>query len=441
MRSALEPEWETRLDRKQYGFRPGRGCHDAIEMIHRAVAAKGAKRDWVLDADLKSAFDKIDHNFLLERLGTFPAREQVREWLKAGVVDKGRYSLTEEGTPQGGVISPLLLNIALQGMDKAAGVRYDSRGSVESGYPTVIVYADDFVALCHSRAQAEEVQGKLGAWLQERGLSLNRDKTRIGRISDGFDFLSFNIRRYRTSQGSKVLTRPSRDAMKKIRRRLADELRAMRGSPTAEVIWALNPVIRGQANYYRTGASKKAFQALDSYLWRQLYKWALRRHPRKGRKWVTARYFGQFNQHRRNRWVFGDRETGAYLHQYAWTKIVRHAPVPGRHTPYDPALAQYWADRRRKQKPPQLAPTWQNALRDQHGLCPLCGELLLYADRAPDSLSQWEIWFAAIRKAMTRQAIADDSTGRTKHRLVHAHCARRHPDDGPPGTEQQAAQA
>ena len=335
----------------------------------------------------------------------------------------------------------MLLNIALQGMEKAAGVKYDSRGYVGSGCPTVIVYADDFVALCHSREQAEAVQARLGAWLKERGLTLNKEKTRIGRISDGFDFLSFNIRRYRTSQGSKVLTRPSRDAMKKIRRRLADELRAMRGSPVAEVIYVLNPVIRGQANYYRTGASKKAFQALDSYLWRQLYKWALRRHPRKGRRWVTARYFGLFNPHRRNRWVFGDRETGAYLHQYAWTKIVRHAPVPGRHSPYDPALARYWADRRRKQKPPQLAPSWQTALRDQRGLCPLCGELLLFADRAPDSPGQWETWFAAVRKAMTRQAITDNSTGRTKHRLVHAYCASHHPDGGPHGTDQQAAGA
>jgi RNA-directed DNA polymerase len=106
VRNALEPEWEARLDRKQYGFRPGRGCHDAIEMIHRAIAAKGAKRDWVLDADLKSAFDKIDHNFLLNRIGSFPAREQIRGWLKAGVVDRGRYSPTIEGTPQGGVITP-----------------------------------------------------------------------------------------------------------------------------------------------------------------------------------------------------------------------------------------------------------------------------------------------------------------------------------------------
>jgi RNA-directed DNA polymerase len=161
VRSALEPEWEARLDQKQYGFRPGRGCQDAIVMIHRAVAPKGAKRGWVLDADLKSAFDKIDHNFLLERLGTFPAREQVHAWLKAGVVDKGRYSPTEEGTPQGGVISPLLLNIALQGMEEAAGVKYNPDGHVRPGCPTVIVYADDFVALCHSRQQAEAAQGKL----------------------------------------------------------------------------------------------------------------------------------------------------------------------------------------------------------------------------------------------------------------------------------------
>jgi RNA-directed DNA polymerase len=154
----------------------------------------------------------------------------------------------------------------------------------------------------------------------------------------------------------------------------------------------------------------------------------LPRAPKKGRRWVTARYFGQYNPHRRNQWVFGDRETGAYLHQYAWTN--------------DPALARYWADRRRKRKPPQLAPSWHRALRDQHGLCPLCGEPLLYTDDAtPDSLSQWETWYAAVRKAMTRQAITEDSTGRTKHRLVHAYCARRHPDGAQHGTDQHEADA
>ncbi|MBM0240109.1 group II intron reverse transcriptase/maturase [Micromonospora sp. ATA32] len=343
VRNALEPEWEARLDRKQYGFRPGRGCHDAIEMIHKAVAAKGAKRDWVLDADLKSAFDKINHSFLLERIGTFPAREQIRGWLKAGVVDRGRYSPTLEGTPQGGVISPLLLNIALQGMEEAAGVTYEYRGNVKAGCPTVITYADDFVALCHSREQAETVKTRISTWLKERGLHLNQEKTRIGRIDDGFDFLSFNIRRYHVHSGTKVLTKPSSNALKKIRRRIAEELRALRGATPIEVIMKMNPIIRGQANYYRPGASKKAYQSLDHHLWRHLYKWARRRHPKKGRRWVTARYFGPFNPHRRNKWVYGDRETGAYLHQYAWTTIVRHVPVTGRHSPDDPALAQYWA--------------------------------------------------------------------------------------------------
>lgn len=352
VRNALEPEWEARLDPKQYGFRPGRGCHDAIEMIHRAIAAKNAKRNWVLDADLKSAFDRIDHNFLLERIGTFPAREQIRAWLQAGVVDQGRYSPTVEGTPQGGVISPLLLNIALQGMEEAAGVRYDSRGFVKGGCPTVVTYADDFVVLCHSREQAKTTQARIGAWLKERGLSLNKEKTRTGRIDDGFDFLSFTIRRYHVHTGTKVLTKPSHDAIKKIRCRIAEELRALRGASPLEVIATMNPIIRGQANYFRPGASKKAYQTLDDHLWQHLYKWARRRHPRKSRKWVTARYFGPYNPHRRDRWVYGDQETGAYLHQYAWTKIVRHVPVIGRHSPDDPALTQYWADRRRKRKPP-----------------------------------------------------------------------------------------
>ena len=130
---------------------------------------------------------------------------------------------------------------------------------------------------------------------------------------------------------------------------------------------------------------------------------------------------------RRNKWVFGDRETGAYLHHYAWTKIVRHAPVPGRHSPDDPALAQYWADRRRKRKPPQLAPSWERALRTQRGRCPLRREPLLHMDDPPDSFTQWETWYRGIRKALAHQAITQTSSGPTIHRLVHTDCARRQP--------------
>jgi RNA-directed DNA polymerase len=430
VRNALEPEWEARLDPKQYGFRPGRGCHDAIVMIHRALAGKNAKREWVLDADLKSAFDRIDHNFLLDRVGTFPAREQIRGWLKAGVVDRGRYSPTDEGTPQGGVISPLLLNIALQGMEAAAGVEYGPHGWVKRGRPTAVTYADDFVVLCHNREQAETVAARLSPWLKERGLSMNQEKTRIGRVDAGFDFLSFTIRRYHKSAGPKVLTTPSRSALKKIRQRLAQEVRSLRGTDPAEVIKVMNPIIRGQANYYRPGVSTKTFKGLDNYLWRLLYTWARRRHPKKPRRWVASRYFGAFHPTRRDRWVFGDRETGAWLHKYAWTKIVRHAPVPGRYSPDDPALAQYWADRRRKHKPPQLAPAWERALRTQRGRCPICAEPLLYVDDPPDSGTQWESWYRGIRRALAHQAITQTSSGRTDYRLVHTACARRHPGAG-----------
>ena len=241
------------------------------------------------------------------------------------------------------MISPLLLNIALQGMEEAAGVAYDYRGGVKPGCPTVITYADDFVALCHSREQAEAVHARISVWLKERGLSLNKEKTRIGRIGDGFDFLSFNIRRYHGDNGTKTLTRPSRNALTKIRRRNALELRALRGATPTEVIIKMNPIIRGQAHYYRLGASKKAYQSLDNHLWQHLYKWARRRHPRKSRTWVTTRYFGTYHPTRHNQWVYGDRQTAAYLHQYAWTTIVRHTPVAGRNSPDDPALTEYWA--------------------------------------------------------------------------------------------------
>jgi RNA-directed DNA polymerase len=435
VRNALEPEWEVRLDPRQYGFRPGRGCHDAIASIFTTVSQKAAKRVWVLDADLKAAFDRIDHSFLLDRIGTFPAREQVREWLKAGVVDRGRYAPTIEGTPQGGVISPLLLNIAMQGMEESAGTRYDKNCHAIPGTPAIVTYADDFVALCHSREQAEMVRGKLSTWLKPRGLSFNQDKTRIVHLDDGFDFLSFNIRRYHTKDGTKVLTKPSKDALAKIRRRLRQELRGLRGATTEAVIRRLNPIIRGQAAYHRTGVSTKAWAALDNHLWRHLYTWGLHRHRNKGRKWVTARYFGTFNKARNDKWVFGDRASGAYLHKYSWTKIVRHVVVTGRASPDDPALTQYWADRKRKQPAPQLADSWHKALRAQAGTCPLCGNQLLEATNHPDSASQAETWYAALREALTFHASAARNGSRTINRLVHTRCARRHPDDEPAGTD------
>ena len=176
--NALEPEWEARFEPRSYGFRPGRGCHDAIEAIFHVARGANPSGGGSLDADLAAAFDRIDHAHLLGHLGTFPARGLIAGWLKAGVIEKGRFAPTEEGTPQGGVVSPLLLNVALHGMEQAAGVRYQQTGlragQTVPGSPVLIRYADDLVALCHTRDEAEQVKARLAGWLAPKGSDLQR---------------------------------------------------------------------------------------------------------------------------------------------------------------------------------------------------------------------------------------------------------------------------
>jgi RNA-directed DNA polymerase len=430
VRHALEPEWEARFEPRSYGFRPGRGCHDAIAAIYNACKGPTARRVWALDADLAAAFDRIDHDHLLAALGSFPARDMIRGWLKAGVFEAGKgFAPTVEGTPQGGVISPCLLNVALHGLEEAAGVRYKTSGihagDTERGSPAAIRYADDMVVLCHSQQQAEQVKAQLAVWLAPRGLAFNEDKTKIVHLSEGFDFLGVNVRRYHR----KLLIKPSKAAVKRLRERLAAETRKLRGLNAAAVIAALNPVIRGWAAYYRTVVSSEIFSSLDTYVWRLLYKWARWRHKNKPRRWVVTRYFGKFNKFRNDHWVFGDRDSGAYLVRFSWTSIERHVPVKGAASPDDPALASYWANRRTKVKPPLDGYTLRLLTR-QAGRCPLCGDHLLSAEQPPQSPEQWEQWWLHV----TRRAIA--ASYLTHHgrpgppnddqiRLVHFSCQRR----------------
>jgi RNA-directed DNA polymerase len=422
--NALEPEWEARFEPRSYGFRPGRGCHDAVEAIFNTAKGLDPKRRWVLDADLAAAFDRIDHHHLLDQLGAFPARVLIAGWLKSGVLDRGRFAPTEEGTPQGGVISPLLLNVALHGMEQAAGVRH--RTGVDAGKtardsPVLVRYADDLVVFCHTRDRAEQVKAQLAAWLAPRGLAFNEGKTRVVNLDEGFDFLGFNVRRYR----DKLLIKPSKTAVKRIRARLRTELRALRGANAQAVLARLNPIIRGWAAYYRIAVSSRTFHALDAYLWKLTYKWARRSHPNKPRRWVTTQYYGRFNTARRDRWVFGDRESGAYLLKFSWTGIVRHQMVTGAASVDDPALADYWAQRRSKKKPP-LDSTGRRPLAAQHGRCPICRGLLLHADREPQSPDEWAQWINATHKAIRKNAIIVKRVGtnsdETVTLLLHAHC-------------------
>jgi RNA-directed DNA polymerase len=443
--SALEPEWEARFEPNSYGFRPGRGCHDAIEAIFTTARGRHCKRQWVLDADLVAAFDRINHAHLLRMIGMFPARGLVAQWLGAGVVEHGWFTPTQEGTPQGGVISPLLLNVALHGMETAAGVRHYPAGAhagrTVKGSPVLIRYADDFLVLCHSQAQAEQVKAQLAKWLTPKGLAFNEDKTHIVHLDDGLDFLGFNVRRYR----GKLLIKPSTAAVRRIRQRLSTEMKALRGANASLVILKLNPIIRGWAAYYRTGVSSRAFQALDAHMWRLAYQWAKRSHRNKPKFWIADRYFGAFNKTRRDRWVFGDRDTGAYLIKFAWTRIARHQKVTGGASPDDPALTNYWASRRRKRMPPPVNGPTLGLLKTQNGICPICGQLLLHAEDSPRTPDQWEQWVRATRTAITRKAITRTGTGTpggTQTRLLHTRCWRHHdasrhhepaPAHAPPG--------
>ena len=327
------------------------------------------------------------------------------------------------------MISPLLLNVALHGLEEAAGVCYRTGGTrpggTQRGSPVAVRYADDLIVLCGSQQQAGQVKARLAEWLAPRGLAFNEDKTQIAHLSEGFDFLGFSIRRY---PNRKLLIKPSQAAIKRVRERLASELRTLRGGNAMAVIATLNPLIRGWAAYYRGVVSSRVFSSLDDHLWHLTYKWATWRHNNKPKRWIVGRYFGKFNTFRNDHWVFGDRDSGACLVKFSWTNIQRHVPVKGAASPDDPALASYWAERRKKVKPP-LDRYSLRLLTRQDGRCPLCGDHLLAPDQPPQSPEQWERWWLQV----TRKAIA--ASYLTHHgrpgpadgdqtRLVHASCQR-----------------
>ena len=326
----------------------------------------------------------------------------------------------------------MLLNVALHGMEQAAGVRYRTigihAGKTLANSPVLIRYADDLVALCHSRDEALEVKARLASWLAPRGLCFNEDKTRVVSLDEGFDFLGFNVRRYH----GKLLIKPSNAAIRRIRQRLRTETLSLRGSNARAVIKRLNPIIRGWAAYYRGVVSSEAFTLLDRYMWALTYKWATFSHSNKPRRWVVDQYFGAFHKSRHDRWVFGDHASGAYLQKFTWTRIYRHQLVKSGASPDDPALAEYWAERRRKAPPLPIDTTSLRLFETQHGRCSLCGSMLLPADDPPQSPREWEQWLDANRKAIIKITRREDGTSdEPKPRLIHARCHMEKDSKGP----------
>jgi len=304
---ALEPEWEAKFEAKSYGFRPGRGAHDAVEAIFNSVIIP----KFVLDADISKCFDRINHEQLLNKLDTFPlVRRRIKGWLKAGVMDGGVFSSSDSGTPQGGICSPLLANVALHGLETEIEAAFPKQKSVKGQRiywkPQVIRYADDFVIL-HRDAPSVEIARELTeTWLEKMGLELKPEKTKsahtlnyLKQEKPGFDFLGFTIRQFPLGRKSapeddspqrfKTLIKPSQMGIKRHVDKIRTIIRKHRSSNQGRLIYELNPVIRGWCNYYSTVVSKKVFGKIENVVFQMLWSWAKRRHPEKSRHWIYKR--------------------------------------------------------------------------------------------------------------------------------------------------------
>ena len=376
VKNALEPEWEACFEGSSYGFRPGRGCHDAIAKTY-LLACPHRRKKWVVDADIEGAFDNIDHTYLRAAIGHFPAREVVKQWLKAGYVDRGVFHETPAGTAQGSVIGPLLANVALHGLEDALGVTRRATGEIR-GPRAVVRYADDFAVFCETEGDAQAVIGILADWLRLRGLTLSATKTRVVHLTDGFDFLGFTIKHHTATQtrtGYKLLITPSATAVRQLREKLRADWLAHKGASVEAVVRDLNPIIRGWANYYRVGVASRTFQSLDNWMLHREVRYATHAHPRKSWQWRQRRYWGRLHPQRQDQWVFGDKHTGSHLLKFRWFKIERHVLVRGTASRDDPALRAYWRDRD-KAKATDLSPRKQRIARAQGYTCRTCGESL-----------------------------------------------------------------
>jgi RNA-directed DNA polymerase len=379
VKNAIEPEWEAKFEGSNYGFRPGRGCHDAIGKVYLLARPNKVKK-WVVDADIKGAFDNINHDYLMKAIGEAPGRELILQWLKAGVMEDGGFTATGVGTPQGGVISPLLLNIALHGMEAALGVRHRKTGE-NQGERAVVRYADDLVVFCESKEDALRVRDNiLPPWLAERGLSLSPEKTRVVHLTEGFDFLGYNVKHYpcpnTTRTGFKLLIRPSKKAVTKLRTRLRETWESLNSCPIQQVLARLNPIIKGWANYHRVVVASETFKKLDDWMFHRAVRYIKRLHPTKSADWQTRKYWGRLNPKTNDNWVFGDKQSGRFLWKFRWFKIVRHALVKGTASPDDPSLREYWWERR-KLNIRNLSDSDVRLAEAQDWRCPVCGMELI----------------------------------------------------------------
>ena len=394
----LEPEWEAHFEPNSYGFRPGRSCHDAIAAIQSVIKQKAK---YVFDADISQCFDCINHNKLLEKLNTYPTlRKQIRAWLKAGVMDGIELKPTIQGTPQGGVISPLLANIALHGMEnliKELVCQYkilspsgrpmntkDKRQSV-----SLIRYADDFLIIHDDIDILNKCIEVITQWLNDMGLEIKPSKTRTvhtlkhyKKEKPGFDFLGFNVRQFKSGKyrsakngqgkilGFKTIISPSQKSIKKHYDKVAEIIRRHRAKRQSALIANLNPVIRGWCNYFAIATNSRVFEKLKSMTFWKLWKWCKRRHQNKGGRWIKSKYFKTMGD---RRWVFastiGNDEIFPLKFHYDYKYEERYVKVKGDASPYNGNLI-YWSSRMGRN--PEMPKRTAYLLKKQKGKCNWC---------------------------------------------------------------------
>jgi RNA-directed DNA polymerase len=392
----LEPEWEAKFEPNSYGFRPGRSAHDAIAAIFQSVCHKPK---YVLDADITKCFDRINHTALLKKLNTYPTlRRTIKGWLKSRVVDGGTLFPTNEGTPQGGVISPLLANIALHGMEQwikqdfmVKRVLIDGK-NVNHNPVLFVRYADDFVLMHESIEVVQACQERITQWLANLDLTLKASKTKITHTLNehegnlGFDFLGFKVRQFPSAKSKvnanlkrkafKTLIKPTKEGIMRHYNRVAQVIDANKSNSQTALINELNPIIRGWANYYSRVASKECFSRIGNLIYKKLKTWAKRRHPNKSGYWVAAKYW---HIEKGKGWSFADLKKNSVVRvmQHADIPIRRHVKVIQNRSPYDRDWV-YWSTRMGRS--PEISNRMAALLKRQKGKCQHCSLFFKHND-------------------------------------------------------------
>jgi len=350
IRMALEPQFEVKFEPTSYGFRPKRSCHDATSRIMENI--HDWRWTWVFEGDFEACFDTLSHNFILDEIEGFPAHDLVERFLKAGYVDNNCFYNTTKGTPQGGILSPLLANIALNGLESVLKISYRKFNKngweyhMAIGKYRVVRYADDFVIFAQNKKDIEAIYGILEPYLEDRGLKLAEDKTKISHISDGFDFLGFNFRRYKTNSGPIHLSKPSKSSIKAFTSKIGEICKEYHGHSVDALIDRLNPFIRGVANYWKPSSAKKTFNKMDHFIWQKIFKFIKRMHPNKSLDWLIKTYFPtNVDDQHTGKWILTGPKKGNTLVKMSWIPIKRHVMIEFNNSPYDKSKEEYFIDR------------------------------------------------------------------------------------------------